>query len=122
MKKEDSVIITEYMLPEKDIEIKKWLRIIILKNNPISIIQDTIYSDFAGFKYNTSIGVVRNIIFKMTELVEERIMAELKNTTYGAIMHDGWFRCGVHYLYYFAYYIFWQSFKISYNTTCSDGE
>ena len=88
MNKEDSVIITEYMLPEKDIEIKKWLRIIILKNNPISIIQDTIYSDFAGFKYNTSIGVVRNFIFKMTKCVEEHNIVELKTTKYGAIIHD----------------------------------
>ena len=22
------------------------------------------------------------------------------------IIHDGWSRCGVHYLYYFAYYVF----------------
>ena len=28
MKKEDIVIITEFMVPEKDIEIKKWLRMV----------------------------------------------------------------------------------------------
>ena len=53
MKKEDSVMSTEYMVPEKDIEIKKWLRMIILKNNPISLVQHTIYKDFAGFKYRS---------------------------------------------------------------------
>ena len=62
MKKEDSVIITEFMVPEKDIEIKKWLHMINLKNNPISIVQDPIYR---------SIEVMRKIIFKMMELVEK---------------------------------------------------
>ena len=33
-------------------------------------------------------------------------IAELKTTTRGAIMHDEWSRCGVHYLRYFACYIF----------------
>ena len=79
---------------------------IILKNNPISILQDPIYRKFAGFKYKTSIGVVRNIIFKMMELIEEKNIAELKPTTCGTIMHDGWSRYGVHYLCYFACYIF----------------
>ena len=77
------------MVSEKDIEIKKWFRMIILKNNPISIVQDKIYRDLSGFKYKTSIGFIRKIIFKMMELVEERIIAELKTTTRGAIMHDG---------------------------------
>ena len=45
-------------------------------------------------------------MFKMTEIVEEKIIDELKTTTCGAIMHDGWSRCGVHYLYYFACCIF----------------
>ena len=104
-KKEDSVILTEFMVPEKDMEIKMWLRMIISKNNPISIVQDPIYREFAGFKHKISIGVVRTIIFKMTELVEEKIVAELKTTTCGAIMHDRWSRYGVHYLCYFACYI-----------------
>ena len=93
------------MVPEKDIEIKKGLRM-ILKCNPISIVQDTIYRNFTGFKYKTRIGVLNNIIFKMTELVEKIIIVELKTTTCGAIMHDGWSRYGVHYLCYFACYIF----------------
>ena len=76
------------------------------KNNPISIVQENIYREFAGFNHKISIGVVSNIIFKMTELVEEKIIAELKTTKCGAIMHDGWSRCGVHYLCYFACYIF----------------
>ena len=61
----------------------------ILKNNPNSIVQDPIYRDFAGFKYKTSIRFVRNIIFKMAGFVEEKIIAELKTTTCGTIMHDG---------------------------------
>ena len=106
MKKEDSVIIIDLMVSEQGIEMKKWLRMIILKNNPISIVQNPTYREFAGFKYKTSIRVVRNMIFKMTELVEEQIIAELKTTTCGVIMHNGWSRYGVHYLCYFACYIF----------------
>ena len=98
------------MVPEKDIEIKKGLRM-ILKCNPISIVQDTIYRNFTGFKYKTRIGVLNNIIFKMTELVEKIIIVELKTTTCGAIMHDGWSRYGVHYLCYFTYYIFDNNHK-----------
>ena len=56
MKREDNVIITDYLVPEKDIELRKWFRMIILKNNLISIVQDKIYRDFAGFKHHTSIG------------------------------------------------------------------
>ena len=54
----------------------------------MSIVQGKIYRDFAGLKYTTSIGVIRNIIFNITELVEERIIAELKITTCWAIMND----------------------------------
>ena len=62
---------------------------IILKNNPISIVQDPIYREFAGFKFKTSIKVARTTIFKMTEFVEEKIIAELKTTACGSIIHDG---------------------------------
>ena len=72
MKKEDSAIITDFMVSEKNIKIKKLLRMIILKNNPISIVQDPIYREFAEFKYKTSIGVLKGFILKMTELVEEK--------------------------------------------------
>ena len=61
------------MVPERDFELRKWLRMLILKNNPISIAHDKICRDFAGFKYNKSIGIVKNIIFKMTELVENKL-------------------------------------------------
>ena len=73
MKKEDSLTVTDFMVTEKDMEIKKWLRMTILKNNPISIVQNKIYREFAGFNHKISIGVVRNIIFKMMELVEKNI-------------------------------------------------
>ena len=42
----------------------------------------------------------------MTKLVEERNIADLKATTCGAIINDGWSRYGVHYLCYFTFYIF----------------
>ena len=55
MTKDSSLIIADFMVPEKDMEIKKWLRMIILKNNPISIVQDKIYREFAGFNHKISI-------------------------------------------------------------------
>ena len=70
--KKDNAIITEFMVSEKNIEIKKLLRMIILKNNPITIVQDPIYREVAEFKYKISFGVVRGFILKMTELVEEK--------------------------------------------------
>ena len=79
---------------------------ITLKNNPISIVQDPICKEFAEFKYKTSIGVVRKIIFKMMQLAKETIIAQLKSTTCGEITHDGQSRCGIHYLSYFNCYIF----------------
>ena len=51
MEKEDRVTTTDYMVPEKDIEIGKRLRMIILKYNSTLIVQNKIYRDFAGFKY-----------------------------------------------------------------------
>ena len=73
MKKRNNVIITDYMVLERNFELRKWLRMLVLKNNPISIAHDKIYRDFAGFKYNKSIGIVKNIIFKMMELVENKL-------------------------------------------------
>jgi len=52
-----------------------------------------------------SITQVRNVIFKMTEIVEEKIRVELKKMIYGVKMHDGLSRYGVHYLCYFTCYI-----------------
>ena len=43
------------------------------ENYSISIVHDKDYRNFAGFEYNTIIGVVRNVIFKMTKLVEEKL-------------------------------------------------
>ena len=39
------------MVPEKDLELINWLCMIILKINPISIVQDIIYRSFTGFKH-----------------------------------------------------------------------
>ena len=94
------------MVSEKDPEFRQWLRMINLKNNPILIVQDENYRDFAGFKYKICITHVKNIIVKMTELVEDKIITELNTITCGAIMHDRWSRCGVHYLCCFSCYIF----------------
>ena len=54
------------MVLEKDIESRKRFCMIILKNNQISIVQDKLNRNFERFKHNTSIGVVRNIIFKIS--------------------------------------------------------
>ena len=54
----------------------------------------------------------------MTELVEDNIIAELKIIPCKSIIHDGWSRCRIHYLYYVTYYIT----KISSYITCSNGE
>ena len=62
---------------------------IILINNPISIVKDEVYRCFTEFKHDTCIKYVKNIILRMMELVDDKILAELKVTTCGVIIHDG---------------------------------
>ena len=50
-----SELIIEYVVLEKDLKLRKWLRIIIVKNNPISIVQDEVNRDFTRFKHNIGI-------------------------------------------------------------------
>ena len=88
MERDNTVLITEYMVPQKDFELRKRLHMIILKHNPISTVQDKTYRNFTGFKHKRSITHIRNVIFKMTELIEDMIITELKTTTYRAITHD----------------------------------
>ena len=75
IKKDNTVMITEYMFLEKDLELRKLLCMLILKNNQISTLQDEIYNDFTGFKHDRGITHLRNVIFEMTQLVEDKNIA-----------------------------------------------
>ena len=66
----NSEIVIDYIVLENYPEIRKWIRMIILKNNSISIVKDRVYGDFLIFKY------LENIIFEMVELVENKAIAE----------------------------------------------
>ena len=63
------------MFLEKDIELRKLLCMLILKNNQISTLQDEMYNDFTGFKHDIGITHLKNVIFEMTQLVKSKIIA-----------------------------------------------
>eukprot|EP00171_Calliarthron_tuberculosum_P002931 IDg2931t1 len=77
------------------------LRFIVLKSMPISYVEDPIVRSFSKLEQNFSIKFTKSVIFKLTELVEQRI-ARILASTMGAIVHDGWTSNGTHYFAVFA--------------------
>jgi hypothetical protein len=46
--------------------------------------------------------ILKEVLFKVVELVEESITEEVTTTQCGSIMHDGWTYNGTHYIGLFA--------------------
>ena len=77
------------MVLEKELDTMQWLKTIVMKNQPLGAVEDTVWWEFSSMKSSVSKGTFRELIFKLIELVDNDIKVELGKTTYGAIMHDG---------------------------------
>ena len=81
-----------------------YLKLIVLKSLPLSIIEDSTLQDFSNYSERFSVKTLKETIFKLVKLVEENVTNE-KKTTKGSLMFDGWSECGIHYIDVFAVYM-----------------
>eukprot|EP00171_Calliarthron_tuberculosum_P002904 IDg2904t1 len=96
-----------------------YLQLVVLRNEPLSIVEDRIYRDFSMYEdQRISRKTPREVMFSLFEIVENRISAEMR-VTKGAILHDGWTDSGVHYIGLFAVYVRKIRFG-SNNCQCTD--
>ena len=80
-----------------------YLRLTILKNLPLSYVEDGIIHSSIKFDVRVSTKTIVSVILQLTKLVEIRIRNEMRSTR-GYIMYDGWSVSGVHFLGVFATY------------------
>ena len=81
---------TAERLTSKEMALYDYLRLIVLKILPVCIVGDQEYMSF--HKYNESISskLMKEVIFKMVDLVDNELEKEMKAAGRGSILHDGW--------------------------------
>ena len=88
----------------KEKELMAWLELIIMKSQPLNIVEDPIYRGFSAATNSFSIKTVRAVILALVPLVEKLIAAEMKEAEHGAIMSDAWSKFSTHYFGLYATY------------------
>ncbi len=78
-----------------------YLRLIILKNLPLSYGKDNIIRSLLMCGVYVSTKNIVDVMLQLTKLVERRISGQMR-TTRGCIIYDGWPLSGVHFLGIFA--------------------
>lgn len=96
--------INRFFLTERERAMFAFVQLVVLRNIPVSAVEDTLYRDFSKFNVSICRKTFKEVLFNLVELVENKITAEM-NTTKGAIMYDGWTHGGMHYLGLFAIYM-----------------
>lgn len=82
-----------------------YIRLIVMKNLPITTVEDEFYRSFSKWPFEFGVKRVRRVMFALTEIVENKIGDEMVKARFGAIMHDGWTKGGVHYIGIFSCYL-----------------
>ena len=94
-------------ITEKENAIADWIELIVEESLPLTVIQKKSFRNFYG-------GVdwlvfskekLKETLYNMVEIVEGQISAEMKDTTRGSILHDGWMKNVVHFVAIFSCYI-----------------
>ena len=80
-----------------------YIQLIVMRNQPISIVEDKMFRDFSKFNERFSRKTLKEVIFCLVELVEGIISSEMRSTR-GSIAYDGWTDSGTHYIGIFAVY------------------
>ena len=80
-----------------------WVRKVVLRNTPLSSVEDTEERKWFRYDVKISIKAVVSLIFQLVELVEQSIGKELAGTK-GALMFDGWTCNRVNYVALYASY------------------
>ena len=91
-------------LTAKELALHDYVRLIVLKNLPVSVVEDPEYRKFHRYNEVISKRLFKEVIFKMVDLVDKKLSEEMKRCGKGSILHDGWTCAGVHYIALFACY------------------
>ena len=89
---------------KKDSEVYDFIKMIVRKNLPLSVVDDNDYRVAFKHQHKFSSKLIRDVLFNLVPMVEEAITKEMKCAELGAIMHDGWSKFGTHYVALFAQY------------------
>ena len=89
-----------------------YLRMVVLKSLPLSIIEDKEFRTFSKYDISFSRKAVKSVIFKLYEIVEHKIKKEIASTK-GAIMYDAWTKNQTHFIGVFATYMREKQITIS---------
>jgi hypothetical protein len=71
----------------------------------LSVVENVRFRLFYKRNVELSIKFIKDTMFALVELVEQKIAAEMKVAGHGAIMHDAWTKWNVHYMGFFACYL-----------------
>lgn len=81
-----------------------WLRMIVMKNWPVTCVEDTDYRAVFKHTHRFSYKRICMVLFLLGEIVEEKITEQLKNA-HAVCMYDGVTRSGTHYVAVYVSYI-----------------
>lgn len=74
-----------------------YIRLIILRSQPLSIVEDSEFRAFSKFSETFSRKYMSQIILKLVDVVEWAIASDMSKYK-GEIMYDGWSKCSIHYV------------------------
>ena len=89
----------------KELALNDYLHLIMLKNLPLSTIEDPEFRKFHRYNEKISRKVLKDTVFKLVDVVDKKLGDEMKLAGKGSILHDGWTCAGVHYIALFACYL-----------------
>ncbi len=88
---------------ELDNAIYSYIRLIVLCNMPVDIIENSVFRSVSRFEAHIRRRTLVNVMLSLVELVEEKIAIERAGST-GAVMFDGWTNFSTHYVAVYALY------------------
>eukprot|EP00171_Calliarthron_tuberculosum_P000144 IDg144t1 len=89
---------------QREKDLYAYLKIIIMRCLPVNNVWDPEFRDFSKCHSHFGVHFFKEILFKLTELVEQEIARDMQGTK-GAIVHDGWTKNSMHYFGVFASFI-----------------
>ena len=89
--------------PKED-AVFSWIDIIVDKSWPLSYVEDDSVRAFSTHNFRLSAKYIKEVLYKLVELVEDAVAAEMSKAPIGAIMHDGWSKVSTHYFGLYATY------------------
>lgn len=93
-----------------------YIRLVVTRNLPLSIIEDDEFRAFSKFKSRKSYRTLCSYIFQLVKLVEKCISFEMINTV-GAVMYDGWTGNNTNFVSGFASYFVETKSRINFTNT-----